>query len=169
VHFRLLGPLQVVRGDATVEIRAPKQRAVLAMLLLAQGRVVSVDRLISGVWGEDPPSSATASLQVYISHLRRALRDGAATASPIVRQPPGYYLDVPAGSVDVAVFSDCCARAAAAVEQERWVEALSAADDALALWRGDLLEDVGDQEWVTRDAARVREVRNVRRIACSTA
>ncbi|MEV0670551.1 BTAD domain-containing putative transcriptional regulator [Mycobacterium sp. NPDC050441] len=159
MHFRLLGPLQVVRGDVAVEIGAPKQRAVLAMLLLAHGRVVSVDRLISGVWGEDPPASATASLQVYISHLRRALRDGAASASPIVRQPPGYYLDVPADSVDIAVFADGCARASSAVEQERWAEALSAADEALALWRGDLLDDLGDQDWVTRDAARLRELR----------
>ncbi|WP_243858515.1 BTAD domain-containing putative transcriptional regulator [Mycobacterium sp. DL440] len=160
MHFRLLGPLQVVRGDVTVEIGAPKQRAVLAMLLLGQGRVVSVDRLISGVWGEDPPSSATASLQVYISHLRRILREGSPVASPIVRQPPGYYLDVPADSVDVAVFSDGCARAAAAVEESHWSDALSAADDALLLWRGDLLEDLGDQDWITKDAARVREMRS---------
>ncbi|WP_454789104.1 BTAD domain-containing putative transcriptional regulator [Mycolicibacterium lutetiense] len=159
MHFRLLGPLQVVRGDVAVEIGAPKQRVVLAMLLLAQGRVVSVDRLISGVWGEDPPASATAGLQVYISHLRRTLRDGAATASPIVRQPPGYYLDVPADSVDITAFADGCARSAAAVERERWGEALGAADGALALWRGDLLDDLGDQDWVTQDAARLRELR----------
>lgn len=159
VRFRLLGSLQVVRGDVTVEIGAPKQRAVLAMLLLAQGRVVSVDRLISGVWGEDPPASAAAGLQVYISHLRRILRDGTATASPIVRQAPGYYLDVPADSVDVAVFADGCARASAAVEEHRWVEALNLADAALALWRGDLLDDLGDQDWVSQDAARIRELR----------
>ncbi|MUL80937.1 AAA family ATPase [Mycobacterium sp. CBMA247] len=155
----MLGPLQVVHAGSPVDIGTPKQRAVLAMLLLAQGRVVSVDRLIDAVWGDDPPASATASLQVYISHLRRALRDGSPSASPIVRQPPGYYLDVPPDAVDVAVFTTGCVRAAAAVEQAHWAQALSAADDALALWRGAFLEDLGDQDWVTEDAGRMRELR----------
>jgi DNA-binding SARP family transcriptional activator len=86
----LLGPLQVVReeSEARVDVGPPKQRAVLAVLLLARGRVVSVDRLTDAVWGDDAPGSATASLQAYVSNLRRALRDGALTgriASPIVR------------------------------------------------------------------------------------
>ena len=78
------------------------------MLLLAQGRVVSVDRLIDAVWGDDVPGSATASLQAYVSNLRRALRDGtgsAQMASPIVRQAPGYYLDVAPDDVDYAAFA----------------------------------------------------------------
>ncbi|MGW4097418.1 BTAD domain-containing putative transcriptional regulator [Mycobacterium sp. NPDC004974] len=160
MHFRLLGPLQVVHAGATVDVGGPKQRTVLALLLLAHGRVVSVDRLIDAVWGDDPPASANASLQVYISNLRRALRDGSPVASPIVRQPPGYYLDVPADAVDVTVFTAGCARAAAAAGQASWTEALTVADETLALWRGDLLSDLGDQHWVTQDAARVRELRS---------
>jgi DNA-binding SARP family transcriptional activator/DNA polymerase III delta prime subunit len=160
VHYRLLGPLQVVHAGTTVDVGAPKQRTVLAMLLLAQGRVVSVDRLIDAVWGDDPPASATASLQAYISNLRRALRDGSPVASPIVRQPPGYYLDVPADAIDVALFTTGCARAASAADRALWTEALTAADDALALWRGDLLGDLGEQDWITEDATRVRELRN---------
>lgn len=160
MHFRLLGPLQVVHAGATVDVGGPKQRTVLALLLLARGRVVSVDRLIDAVWGDEPPASATASLQVYISNLRRALRDGSPVASPIVRQPPGYYLDVPAAdAVDVTVFAAGCARAAAAVGRAWWTEALTVADETLALWRGDLLSDLGDQDWVTQEAARVRELR----------
>ncbi|PJK22897.1 AAA family ATPase [Mycobacterium goodii] len=157
----MLGPLQVVHSGTPVDIGAPKQRAVLAMLLLAQGRVVSVDRLIDAVWGDDPPASATASLQAYISNLRRSLRDGsdAQVASPIVRQPPGYYLDVPADAVDLVQFTNGCAQAAQAVEEGRWVDALTAADEALALWRGAFLDDLRDQEWVTEDAARAAELR----------
>ncbi|WP_234790986.1 BTAD domain-containing putative transcriptional regulator [Mycolicibacterium wolinskyi] len=158
MHYRVLGPLQVVHGGSPVDIGAPKQRAVLAMLLLADGRVVSVDRLIDAVWGDDPPASATASLQAYISNLRRALRDETAV-SPIVRQPPGYFLDVPADAVDLTVFAAGCAQAAAAVEEARWADALAAADDALALWRGNFLDDLRDQEWVTEDAARAAEMR----------
>lgn len=162
MHYRLLGPLQVVHSGTPVDIGAPKQRAVLAMLLLAQGRVVSVDRLIDAVWGDDPPASATASLQAYISNLRRSLRDGsdAQVASPIVRQPPGYYLDVPADAVDLVQFTTGCAQAAQAVEEGRWVDALTAADEALALWRGAFLDDLRDQEWVTEDAARAAELRS---------
>ncbi len=162
MRYRLLGPLQVVHGETPVEIGPRKQRAVLAALLLAQGRVVSTDRLTDVVWGDDVPASATASLQVYISNLRRALRIGTGEsqmASPIVRQPPGYYLDVNPDEVDVAVFTAGCARAGAAIEAERWEEALAEADAALSLVRGRLLEDMADAEWVREDAARVAELR----------
>lgn len=76
MRYRILGPLQAVHGDTPIDIGPPKQRAVLAALLLAQGRVVSVDRLVYAVWGDEVPASATASLQAYISNLRRALRGG---------------------------------------------------------------------------------------------
>ncbi|MGE2713206.1 BTAD domain-containing putative transcriptional regulator [Mycolicibacterium litorale] len=157
----MLGPLQVVHADCPVDIGPPKQRAVLAVLLLAAGRVVSVDRLIDAVWGDDAPGSATASLQAYISNLRRALRDGsqAQVASPIVRQPPGYYLDVEPGEVDLAVFTGCCAKAAAAVDSGAWDEALTAADEALTLWRGPLLADLPDEPWAADEAAKAEQLR----------
>ena len=165
MRYRLLGPLQVVHGDAPLDIGPPKQRAVLAALLLAQGRVVSVDRLIDAVWGDDIPASATASLQAYISNLRRALRGGSAesvmassVAQPIVRRPPGYYLDVGTDEVDLAVFAAGCARSAAAVEAERWDEALAEAEASLALVQGELLEDLADAAWVRDDAARAAEM-----------
>ncbi|MBS1694258.1 MAG: AAA family ATPase [Actinobacteria bacterium] len=157
----MLGPLQVAQGECPLDIGPPKQRAVLGVLLLAQGRVVSVDRLIDAVWGEDAPASATASLQAYISNLRRALRDGSREsrlASPIIRQPPGYYLDLDPDDVDLVVFEAACVRAAAAVEAGDWAEALAETGAALALWRGTLLEDLGDEPWVAQDAARVREL-----------
>ncbi|MCV7415941.1 AAA family ATPase [Mycolicibacterium litorale] len=157
----MLGPLQVVHADCPVDIGPPKQRAVLAVLLLAAGRVVSVDRLIDAVWGDDAPGSATAGLQAYISNLRRALRDGSQSqvASPIVRQPPGYYLDVEPGQLDLAVFAGCCAKAAAAVESGAWDEALASADEALALWRGPLLADLSDESWAADEAAKAEQLR----------
>lgn len=161
MRYRLLGPLRVTRGDVPVDIGPPKQRAVLAVLLLAQGGVVSVDRLIDAVWGDDVPGSATASLQAYVSNLRRALRGGAApsdVASPIVRQSPGYYLDVAPEDVDVAEFVSRCARAGAAIEEARWADALADTDAATALWRGPFLADLRDEEWVGREAARIDEL-----------
>lgn len=158
MRYRLLGPLQVVHGETVIDVGPRKQRAVLAVLLLAQGRVVSTDRLADAVWGDDVPASVTASLQVYISNLRRALRDSQ-MASPIVRQPPGYFLDVGPDEVDVSAFTAGCARAAAAIDAERWEEALTEADTALGLVRGELLEDMADADWVREAAARVAEMR----------
>ena len=125
--------------------------------------MVSVDRLIDAVWGDDVPGSATAGLQAYVSNLRRALRDGAGSAqmaSPIVRQSPGYYLDVGTRRRRPTRCSPRgCARAAAAVEAADWADALAEADAAMALWRGPFLADLRDQEWVDREAARVEEMR----------
>ncbi|MHA0286237.1 BTAD domain-containing putative transcriptional regulator [Mycobacterium sp. C3-094] len=162
MRYRLLGPLQVVDEDTLVDIGPPKQRVVLAMLALAAGRVVSVDRLVDAVWGEDIPASATASLQAYVSNLRRALRGASAEtqmASPIVRRPPGYVLDVDPNSIDLTVFTGACQRAGAAIEAEDWEAAAVAADSALSLIRGGLLDDMADAPWLRDDAARFTEMR----------
>ncbi|MEH3140447.1 MAG: BTAD domain-containing putative transcriptional regulator [Mycobacterium kyogaense] len=162
MQYRLLGPLEVADGNTPVDIGPPKQRVVLAMLALAAGRVVSVDRLVDAVWGDDVPASATASLQAYVSNLRRALRGGSAEtqmASPIVRRPPGYVLDVDPNSVDLAVFTGACHRAGAAIETEDWETAAGAADTALGLIRGTLLHDMADAPWLRDEAARFAELR----------
>ncbi|MCV7422085.1 AAA family ATPase [Mycobacterium yunnanensis] len=165
----MLGPLEVVRADSgeRVDVGPAKQRAVLAMLLLARGRVVSVDRLTDAVWGDDVPGSATASLQAYVSNLRRALRGGAdgvdaprvAGASPIVRQSPGYYLAVDPDAVDLTVFASAVHGAAAAVEAHDWTVALEQSEVALSSWRGPFLEDLRDQPWVAAEASAAEEMR----------
>jgi DNA-binding SARP family transcriptional activator len=95
VQFRILGPMEVVAGSRPVDTGSPKQRAVLAMLLIEANRVVSLDRLIDQLWGHEPPARATGSLQVYVANLRRALepdRPARAPAEVLVTQPPGYLL-----------------------------------------------------------------------------
>ncbi|MEU0495728.1 BTAD domain-containing putative transcriptional regulator [Mycobacterium sp. NPDC006124] len=169
MRYHLLGPLEVVRADSgvRVDVGPLKQRAVLAMLLLARGRVVSVDRLTDALWGDDVPASATASLQAYVSNLRRALRGGAgatdaarmAGASPIVRQAPGYYLSVAPDAVDLTVFTSAVGRAAAAVESHDWAAALEHADSATSVWRGPFLEDLRDLPWVAAEASSAEEMR----------
>ncbi|MET0704686.1 MAG: BTAD domain-containing putative transcriptional regulator [Mycobacterium sp.] len=159
MEYRLLGPLQVRQGEAPVDIGPPKQRAVLATLLLAHGRVVSTDRLIDAVWGDEVPGSATASLQAYISNLRKALRTDTGAASPIVRQAPGYFLDASAATVDLVDFTGQCALARTAIADGQWRAALAAADAALTWWRGPLLEDLRDEHWVRHDSAGVDELR----------
>src|SRR5689334_19385380 len=73
VRYGLLGPLDVASGETILDLGAPKQRAVLAVLLANRGAVVSVDAIVDAVWGDDPPTSVAASLQAYVSNLRRIL------------------------------------------------------------------------------------------------
>ncbi|MGH9157256.1 MAG: AfsR/SARP family transcriptional regulator, partial [Acidimicrobiales bacterium] len=103
LQFGILGPLEVRSGEALVDVGRPKQRAVLAALLIEANRVVAVDSLVERLWGDDAPARAVDSLQVYISGLRRALEPGraAGTASTVlVTRAPGYVLCVEAGALD---------------------------------------------------------------------
>jgi DNA-binding SARP family transcriptional activator len=74
MEFRLLGPLEVVNLERAMPIGGPKQRAVLAQLLLRANRLVSVDRLIDSVWGDTPPETARNTIQTYVRHLRKSER-----------------------------------------------------------------------------------------------
>ena len=73
LEFRILGPLEVLDDGRTIELGGARQRAVLAILLLHRGETVSVDRIVDLLWGERPPATAVKTVQVYVSHLRRAL------------------------------------------------------------------------------------------------
>lgn len=157
--YRLLGPLTALRGDAVIDLGPPKQRAALALLLLHRGRQVSTDRFVDALWGDEPPPSALASIQAYISNLRRALRDEAGASSPIVRRAQGYVLEVAADRVDLATFQASAHAARTAAEGQHWPAALALADSALALWRGELLEDLSDQDWVRAEIDAVEELR----------
>ncbi|HEY8588143.1 MAG TPA: BTAD domain-containing putative transcriptional regulator [Naasia sp.] len=160
MQYRLLGPLEVLSDDAPVDLGSPKQRAVLAVLLLSRGRVVPTDRLVAAVWGDNPPTSVSASLQAYISNLRRILRDDRTAGSPIVRRSPGYLLQAEEEKVDVAAFLAGADGARSAVETHDWHTAVDAARTALGLWRGSLLEDLRDEDWVQREARRLDERRS---------
>src|SRR5213080_221410 len=85
--FRVLGPLEVSVEDRPVALGGQKQRALLALLLLDAGRVVSTDRLVNALWGEDPPRTAVTSLQNFVSQLRKLLGP-----ENLVTKPPGYEL-----------------------------------------------------------------------------
>ena len=146
--YLVLGPIELRRDGAVVDLGSPKQRAVLGALLVAQGSVVSTDRLVDTVWADAPPEAATTSLQAYISNLRRLLRGGVGDPSPIERVAAGYRLNVGEDRLDLTEFGGSARRAQAAREDGRWDEALEAAEEATELWRGDLLggavEQTGD-------------------------
>ncbi len=141
MEFRLLGPLEVLGDDGvTVSLGGPRPRALLALLLLNANEVVSVDRLIDGIWGEKPPASGQSALQVHVHALRQALG-----ADRIVTRPPGYLLRVDDRELDVDRF-------------ERLVQDGSLSE-ALALWRGPALADVAYESFAQAEAARLEESR----------
>src|SRR4051812_49661415 len=109
MRYLVLGPLEVRDGDLSLALGGGKQRALLAMLLLSANRVVARERLIDGLWGEEPPETAVASVQVYVSRLRKVLPAGS-----LQTRPPGYLLDVEPGSLDLQRFEALSAEARSA-------------------------------------------------------
>ena len=162
VSYRLLGPIEATRDGRTIDLGGPKQRAVLAVLLLDAGKVVATDRIIQAVWGDDAPASVVAGLHAYISNLRKALRDSITGVSAIVRRAPGYSIDVPATDIDIRRFWHHCDNTRAAVSDGRWTAAVSEAEQALAEISGPLAAEFADEWWVQARAAELRQ----REVAC---
>ena len=132
--FRVLGPLEAHQQGEHVETGAPKQRLLLAVLLLNANGVVSREAAIDCLWEDDPPSRAEAALQVYIHNLRRVLgRDRIATHGT------GYLLRAEPGEIDALVFEQRLAEGRAALAAGDAPRARGALDAALGLWQGEAL------------------------------
>lgn len=135
----LLGPVEAHRDGSPVDLPGPKASALLAMLALQTGRVVSTSALIDGLWGDRAGDGARATLQVHVSNLRKAVGPDA-----VETRSPGYLLTVPTDGVDL-LCSEAELRAAVA---RRATGDLAGARDrvarALVLWRGRPLEDVAE-------------------------
>jgi DNA-binding SARP family transcriptional activator len=157
MRFRVLGGLEVHDdGGHRVDLGGPKQRAVLASLLVALGRPVSVDQLQDQVWGDHPPANPETSLQAYVSNLRRALEPHRKPREParvLVTQPAGYALLADRADVDLTAFEDLVAEAAAALAGDDAAAARAAAEQALARWGGPLLPELAGLPWVDATAA----------------
>ncbi|CAJ62835.1 MULTISPECIES: BTAD domain-containing putative transcriptional regulator [Frankia] len=161
LEFRLLGRVEVYRDGQPVDLGGPKHRAVLASLLLRVRRVVSVDQLIDDLWPQQPPARAAATVQVFVSQLRRALEPGRCrgeAATVLVTASPGYLLDVSPDAVDAHAFADLVVRGRAALDAgdpERAARVLLRAEGML---RGPALADVPVTPFVGAAAARLTEL-----------
>ncbi|SNQ51862.1 putative transcriptional regulator [Frankia canadensis] len=161
LEFRLLGRVEVYRDGRPVDVGGPKQRAVLASLLLRGGRVVSVGQLIDDLWADRPPARAAATVQVFVSQLRRALepeRSRGEAATVLVTASPGYLLDVEPPAVDAHAFIDLVERGRRALgggDPERAARLLLRAEGML---RGPVLADVPATPFVNAEAARLTEL-----------
>src|SRR6476659_10940401 len=125
-EFGILGPLEVSRSGGAVALGGPRQRAVLALLLLEANRVVSLDRLAEDLWGGHPPDGWVTTVQIYVWHLRQALepaRARGAAGEVLVTRNPGYLLRVDGERLDAARFQDGFAAGRAALEAGRHAEA----------------------------------------------
>ncbi|MFL5951808.1 MAG: BTAD domain-containing putative transcriptional regulator [Gaiellaceae bacterium] len=148
--FRILGPLEVSNETGPLLLGGQKQRAVLAMLLLEPGRIVSVDRLIDALWGEQPPRTATTSLQNFVSQLRKTLG-----ADVLETKAPGYRLRIRPGELDLDRFR-------VTVESARGAEPQTRAEKlrhALSLWRGPPLADLTYETFAEPHVAYLDELR----------
>jgi predicted ATPase/DNA-binding SARP family transcriptional activator len=153
-QFRILGPIEAIVDGRPAALGAPKQRALLALLLVDRRRVVTAEQLIDGLWGEDPPASAMQSLQVYVHGLRRALGAGR-----IATSGRGYRAVVDEEELDLDRFERSLDRGRAALEAGRVDDAADELRDALACWRGPALADLPEETRRAADAERLEELR----------
>jgi DNA-binding SARP family transcriptional activator/streptogramin lyase len=153
-EFRILGPLEVRENGRALAIGAGKQRALLALLLLDAGDVVSTDRLIDNLWGERPPASALNSVHIYVSQLRKVLGEDC-----LITRGHGYLLALEPEQVDLGRFERLLGKGRellASGEAKRASDALRA---ALALWRGPPLADLASEPFAQGEIARLEELR----------
>jgi predicted ATPase/DNA-binding SARP family transcriptional activator len=154
-EFRVLGPVEAARNGSLLPLGGPRQRALLALLLLQPGRPVSVDRLAEELWHGAPPNGAPTTIRSYVSRLRSALGSNATISSG----PPGYALAADPEHIDAARFErlvlaggEALARGAVRRAHDRFQEALS-------LWRGGPFGDVSDEGALRQEAERLEELR----------
>jgi predicted ATPase/DNA-binding SARP family transcriptional activator len=160
VFFGILGALEVRHTDGTpVAVGGPRSRALLALLLLDPGQIVGVQRLIDGLYGENPPSGAANALQSQVSRLRRGLRGDTGSGDLVEFHPAGYRLAVDPDDVDAHRFVRLARAGQRALTGGDHARAAASLREALGLWRGPALADVADAPFAAAQAARLDELR----------
>jgi predicted ATPase/class 3 adenylate cyclase/DNA-binding SARP family transcriptional activator len=164
VKFLVLGPLEVLDGDTPVRLGGVKQRRLLAVLLVHANTVVSVDRLVDILWGDEPPVDAAATLQNYVPRLRATLEPGRAAGDPgtvLLTCPPGYLLHADQDQVDASDFERLVAEAQCRAAEDEPARAAAMLAEALGLWRGGAFAEFADEDFARGEAVRLEELRLV--------
>jgi DNA-binding SARP family transcriptional activator/streptogramin lyase len=158
MEYRILGPLQVADQDREVLLGGGRQRSVLALLLLHANEVVPSERLIDQLWGDAPPPTAAKTVQVYVSQLRKSLRNGEPDG-PLLTRGRGYVLHVRPGELDLERFERALAAGRDALDADAPARAAELLRDGLALWRGPPLADFAYEPFAQAEIARLEEMR----------
>lgn len=158
LEFAILGPVEVRLDGMPVRIGGPRQRALLAMLLCHANRVVSRDRLVDELLGDQPAASADRALRVQVSRLRKALTV-AGQEPRVLARPPGYCLRVECGELDLHEFERLVAQGRHALTQNDLARASAALREAEGLWRGRPLADLEYEPFARLEVARLEELR----------
>jgi DNA-binding SARP family transcriptional activator/class 3 adenylate cyclase len=156
VEFGILGPLAVWTDGRELPLGAPKQRAVLALLLLRRNELVPTATLVDLLWAERPPATAVKAVQVYVSQLRKALGD-----ETVETRPLGYALRAAPGALDAVTFEELLARGRALLDGGDAAEASAVLRRALGLWRGPALADFRYEAFARDETGRLEELRFV--------
>jgi predicted ATPase/DNA-binding SARP family transcriptional activator/tetratricopeptide (TPR) repeat protein len=151
----VLGPMRAIRAGRDLPLGGPKQRSVLAVLLLEAGRVVPSERLVDELWRGRPPPGAVKTLRSYVSRLRTLLRPDAA----LIARGGGYVLELEQAQVDAARFELLVGEGQAALARGAARVAADRLRDGLALWRGRALADLVDIESLALESRRLEELR----------
>jgi predicted ATPase/DNA-binding SARP family transcriptional activator len=157
LELGLLGPVRAVRAGRELPLGGPRQRAVLALLLVEAGRVVPAGRLIEDLWRGGPPPGAATTLRSYLSRLRALL----APDATLMARGGGYVLTLGPGRVDAGEFERLAGAGRAALAAGEAAAAANRFGEALGLWRGRALADMAEVERLALEAARLEELRLV--------
>jgi DNA-binding SARP family transcriptional activator/DNA-binding beta-propeller fold protein YncE len=151
----LLGPLTVQLGREPLALGGNRQRALLALLCLSRGAVVSVDRIVDELWGESPPPTARHMVEVYVSKLRKILGAG------VVRtRSPGYVLELAPECLDANRFATLLEEGTEALARDEPELAASLLREALGLWRGEVLAEFSFEPFAQGAIGRLNELRH---------
>ncbi len=155
MEYRILGPLEVRDGGRPVELGTPKQRGLLALLLLHANTSVTTERLADLLWDGAPPARAEVSLRSYAANLRKVLQPDATLAG----EPGAYRLTVDEASVDARRFEALVRDARTAAGEGNRAKALESYGEALGLWHGPALADLASEPFAVAEARRLEETR----------
>ena len=158
LEIRVLGPVEVAWGGRTVDIGGVKARALVARLLIDRNIIVSVDRLVDSLWGEDDGQGGEVALRSTISRLRKRLRDAGVPEDVIVTRAPGYLLDVRPEETDAFRFESLVAEGRRQLARRRPSECIRLLVEAEQHWRGPAYSEVRDEPFARAEARRLEEL-----------
>jgi WD40 repeat protein/DNA-binding SARP family transcriptional activator len=160
VTLHALGPVRATLEGSELPVGGPRQRRLLAVLLVHRNRVVSTDHLIDAVFTGAPTAGAATTLRSYVARLRRVL-GAAGHAVQLETRAPGYLLHLPDVAFDIGRFETDVAPARSALRADDPVRAAETLGTALQLWRGEPYAEFADEEWVYPEVQRLLELRLV--------